>query len=211
MKIAILGAGPVGVALANGWGSRHRVSVGRRRSDERPQGLHDTVTVTDVAAALARPADVVVVATPAAAVADLLRTHGAAMAGRVVIDATNALTGPPFDPANSRGRLHQLALYRRLTSQVRVHRAFCSVGWEVLEAPNVGGDVADVFHTGPASDVAVVAELITNLGMRPVWLGDGDDAADVLDGLARVWFQLALVHGHGRHLAFRLLTGSGAL
>ena len=47
--------------------------------------------------------------------------------------------------------------------------------------------------------------LITAVGLRPVWVGDGTHGADLLDGLTRLWFALAINQGRGRHLAFRML------
>jgi predicted dinucleotide-binding enzyme len=46
------------------------------------------------------------------------------------------------------------------------------------------------------------------VGLRPVRVG-GLDCADVVDGVTRLWFALALHQGHGRHLGLRVLTGRG--
>jgi hypothetical protein len=49
-------------------------------------------------------------------------------------------------------------------------------------------------------------ELIQAVGLRPMYLGDGQQ--DVVDGVLRLWFALAVGQGHGRELAFRTLTRS---
>jgi predicted dinucleotide-binding enzyme len=41
-------------------------------------------------------------------------------------------------------------------------------------------------------------------GGRPVYLGAGQEGT--VDGLLRLYFALAVQQGHGRHLAFRMLT-----
>lgn len=46
--------------------------------------------------------------------------------------------------------------------------------------------------------------LIEAVGLRPMYLGP--DQQDVVDGVLRLWFALAIGQGHGRHLAFHTLT-----
>lgn len=76
---------------------------------------------------------------------------------------------------------------------------------ENFREPRFDGTPADLFYSGPPSHQQSVEALIEAVGLRPVWVGDGPDAADVLDGLTRLWFTLALQQGRGRHLAFRML------
>jgi predicted dinucleotide-binding enzyme len=65
---------------------------------------------------------------------------------------------------------------------------------------------ADLFFCGPDGvDLPQVEQLIAAVGLRPVRIGDLD-AVDTLDGIARLWFALALSQDRGRHLAFRVLT-----
>ncbi len=47
-------------------------------------------------------------------------------------------------------------------------------------------------------------QLIADIGLRPIYIGDLDLAA-VLDGMTRMWFALALAQGRGRRIAFKLL------
>jgi hypothetical protein len=73
----------------------------------------------------------------------------------------------------------------------------------MFAAPEVGGEVADLFWCGPED--AGVEGLITDLGLRPVRVGD-IDAVDVVDGVARLWLTLVFRAGHPRRIAFRMLT-----
>jgi predicted dinucleotide-binding enzyme len=63
-----------------------------------------------------------------------------------------------------------------------------------------------MFYSGPTQGAQIVEALIEAVGMRPVHVGSGVAAADVLDGITRLWFTLALQQGRGRHLAFRTLS-----
>ena len=58
-----------------------------------------------------------------------------------------------------------------------------------------------------AEAIAGATTVVVATGLRPVWVG-GPEAADVLDGIARLWFTMAFARGHGRHLAFRMLEGA---
>ncbi len=211
MRIAVIGAGPVGRAVGGGWTrAGHEVRYGSRS----PAG--DTVGIAEALDGAA----VALLAVPGAALPDLLDRHGADLAGadpdgtdlvradpdgadpdgagpggRLVVDATNLVGGPT---------LHQVPLLTARLPTTRVARAFCTVGWEVLADPVLDGQVADLFWCGPAG--AGVETLIADTGARPVRVGDLD-AADVLDGVARLWFALTFGQGRGRRHGLRVLDG----
>ena len=144
-------------------------------------------------------ADVVVLAVPAGAVAGLVREHAGALAGKLVIDATNNIGGP--GPAHS---------YDAITAAVptaRYARAFNSLGFENLADPRFGDTVADLFFSSSEQDRPVVEALAGAIGGRPVYVGEGQQ--DVVDGVLRLWFALAIGQKRGRHLAFRVLDDQG--
>ena len=85
-------------------------------------------------------ADVVLLATPGAAVPELLATHSAALDGRVVIDATNDVGDE---------RLHHAEAYAESAPGAPFVRAFNTLGYEMFAEPSVGGVVADLFWCGP--------------------------------------------------------------
>jgi predicted dinucleotide-binding enzyme len=82
-------------------------------------------------------------------------------------------------------------------------RAFNTLGFEMFAAPTVGGELADLFWCGPED--AGVEQLIADVGLRPVRVGDLD-AIDVVDGVARLWLTLVFRQGHPRRTAFRMLA-----
>ena len=118
----------------------------------------------------------------------------------MIIDATNSLTGPPTNPANYQQALHQRELFSTLAPNAAHHRAFCSTGWESLGTPGH----TDVPHAGPKESHRLVGRLIQDLGQRGCWLGSDPAAFDTLDGVARLWFRLALTQGAGRQVGFRV-------
>ena len=185
-SIGVIGSGNIGSTIGEAWRrAGHDVAFGARA----PQPP-DTVAIADAIAG----AEVVLLATPGAAVPELLATHGPALDGSVVIDATNDVGGE---------RLHHAEAYAESAPGARFARAFNTLGFEMFANPTVGGEVADLFWCGPED--AGVEQLIADVGLRPVRVGD-IDAIDVVDGAARLWLTLVFRQGHPRRLAFRTLA-----
>ena len=186
MKIAVIGAGNIGRTLGGKWAAAgHEVVYGVRSP-----GASGTATIAEAVAG----AEVVVLAVPGGAAKDVLATLGRALAGKVVIDATNDTQGS--------SKLHALD---ELHDDAHPVRAFNTLGWENFADPVFDGVAADLFYAaeeGPAKDIA--ERLIADVGLVPVWLG-GVDAFDVVDSLTRLWFVLAFQRKLGRRLAFKML------
>ena len=188
MKIAVIGAGNIGRTLGSRWAAAgHEVVYGVRSP-----GAPGTTAIADAA----KGAEVVVLAVPGAAAKDIVSSLGEALAGKVVIDATNDMQGA--------GKLHALD---ELADGAHPVRAFNTLGWENFADPVFDGVTADLFYAAEEGTAKEVAdELITDIGLRPVWLG-GIDAFDLVDSLTRLWFTLAFQRRLGRRLAFKLLVG----
>jgi predicted dinucleotide-binding enzyme len=188
MKIAVIGAGNIGGTLGRKWAAAgHEVVYGVRSP-----GAPGTSAVADAVAG----AGVVVLAVPGSAAKDVLASLGAALAGKVVIDATNDIQGA--------GKLHALD---ELADGAHPVRAFNTLGWENFADPVFDGVAADLFYAAEEGHAKEVADrLIAEVGLEPVWLG-GVDAFDVVDSLTRLWFLLAFQRKLGRRLAFKMLVG----
>jgi 8-hydroxy-5-deazaflavin:NADPH oxidoreductase len=188
MRIAVIGAGNIGRTLGTKWAAAgHQVVYGVRSP-----GAPDTATVADAVAT----AEVVTLAVPGAAAKDVLAALAEALAGKVVIDATNDIEGT--------GKLHALA---ELSDGAHPVRAFNTLGWENLADPVIDGVTADLFYAAEEGHAKEVAHrLIADVGLRPVWLG-GVDAFDLVDSLTQLWFTLAFQRKQGRRLAFKMLGG----
>jgi len=188
MKIAVIGAGKIGGTIGGQWESAgHTVTYGLRDPSKKKGGK-------SIDAAL-EGADAVLVAVPGAALAQLVRDHAKGLDGKVVIDATNNFGG------ESMNAWSQVA---SAVPHAHLYRAFNSLGWDVFANPVLDGQQADLFYAGPEGDPkAVVEQLISDAGLRPVWVG-GPDQADTIDGVLRLWFTLSRTRG--RRIAFKLIS-----
>ena len=203
LRIAVLGAGNIGGTLGKKWAAAgHSLAFGvANPNGERAQAarteLGNTVSIGSVADALAS-ADIVVMAVPGGAMDETIAANAAQIDGKTIIDAANRMGGGPFN---------SFATFRTRTPRARVYRAFNTYGWENFAQPNLGGVQADLFYCGPDGEGrAAVERLISDVGLRPVRVGDVDQV-EVVDGVARLWFALVIGQQMGRHLALKVLTG----
>lgn len=201
LNVAVIGAGNIGGTLGRAFArAGHQVTFGvRDPADGRTEAV-----VADSGANAARVADalfgaeVVVLALPANMVEAFLRQHAAALESLLIVDATNRIGGP--EPAHSRDAV--LAS----VPTARYARAFNTVGWENLAEPQFGKTAADLFYSADEADRRAVEALISAVGLRPIYVGA--DQHDVVDGVLRLWFALAIGQQRGRRLAFRVLDAS---
>jgi hypothetical protein len=191
VEIAVIGTGFIGGIVGRGLAAAgHHVTFGSRHPADDAVAGGTAATVTSVAAALG-PAEVVILALPGAAVAELTAAHRDALDGELVIDATNQM-GQAV--ANSRAVL---------PANVRYARAFNTLGGENIADPNFADGPADMFFSAPEIDRTIVETIITDVGLHPVYLGDNQE--HLVDALFQIWIALALKQGRGRRLALRLI------
>jgi len=200
-KIAVLGAGKIGGTLGRKWaGAGNSVTFGVANANGQHvqairADLGAQVAISTSAEALA-DAEVVVFAIPGPTMAETIAANAPALSGKLVIDAANRMGE---QTANS------LEDFRRHAPSARYVRAFNTLGWENFADPLFDGVPADLIYAGPEADRPLVEQLISEIGLHPVWLGEADQTS-VVDSLLRVWFTLAIQRGLGRHLAFKVLT-----
>lgn len=204
MKITVVGAGAVGSALMGRLAERHEVTLGAR-----DMGSEKTVAALaalggkvgcDTIPQAVGNADVTILAVPGAGVPAFIEEHDALLSGALVIDASNDRSGGEGSP------LHHIADWQRLAPDAVVARAFCTLGWENFADPEYDGVAATLLWCGPDGEHGqTITDLIAGMGLDPVRIG-GVEAADVLDGVTRLWFQLAFTQGMGRRTAYRLLS-----
>lgn len=126
---------------------------------------------------------------------DFAAQHGAHLAGKIVIDATNK-PGAPV--------MHNLDALKQFAPQAQIVRAFSTLGGENFANPSIDGVQIDLFYCGDAAARLSADQLIAEIGLRPVYLGDLN-AVELVDGMTRLWFTLAFAQGKGRRIAFKLL------
>jgi predicted dinucleotide-binding enzyme len=191
MRIAVIGNGNVGGALAGRWRQvGHEVTAGVRHPPEPSSGSGEA-SVRAVGDAIAA-AEVVVLAVPGGSVPALLEEQGPALGDRVVVDAANRIGEPVF---NSRRDL------ARSAPSTHYVRAFNTLGWENFAQPLDG---ADLMYVADPEARQVAEQLIADVGLRPVYVGDAD-VTETLDALLPLWFALVKQRGGARRLALRLV------
>jgi predicted dinucleotide-binding enzyme len=199
MKIAVLGTGRIGSILGKRWAAAgHDVVWGTRD----PAGA-DVRALCAEAGASAAPvleaaqgADVVVLALPHAAVAEVVPACGD-LAGKVLIDCTNAV-GAGYVP-DLGGAESGAAQVAAMAPGARVVKAFNTLGNDVLEALDPGATEGrpDAFVAGDTSTREVVAELARGLGMTMLYVGPLE-AAPLVEHVALLWITLSYRGGYGR-------------
>jgi hypothetical protein len=169
VKIAILGGGRVGGALAATWAERgHEVTVSRR----------DTVAETAAAG------DVVVLALPARAVAEVLVAAGP-LDGKVLVDATNNVSGGPSG-------LEIAAL----AAGARYVKAFNTVFATFMHDTPPERPASLVLCGDDEDAKRIVAALVEDTGFEPVDVG-GSGATPLVEALAHLVIGLAYSQGRG--------------
>jgi predicted dinucleotide-binding enzyme len=201
MRIAVVGAGNIGGTLARRWlAAGHDIVLGvRDPSAEKVQSLAaETGAVATTPRDAVAGVDAVLLAVPGSAADATMAAIGDALGDAVVVDASNEVGA---EPPNA------LASVRRHAPDAGYARAFNSLGWENFEQPEIDGVALDLFWAADEGRASEVTEqLIADVGLRPVRLGDAD-AVGLVDALLRVWFALVMGGGRSRRLGLKLLEG----
>lgn len=209
MKIAIIGSGNVGKALAKRWAANgHQVIFGSRDpKSEKMQGVLQEIGANVHAGPVHMAtvnADVIVLATPWGEATETAIRDAGDLSGKIVVDATNPLNpglqGLALGYNTSAGE--QVAAW---AANARVVKAFNTTGAGNMLDPNYGGQAATLFICGDADEAKkVVAGLASEIGFDVVDVGALSMARE-LEPLAMLWIRLAYVQGLGPNIAFKLL------
>ena len=212
MRIAIIGAGSVGGALARGWArSGHDITFGvRDPGADRRAGLLTTTGARAAAPAEASSAaEVVVLALPWGGAEAAVRGLGD-LTGKVVIDCMNPLVmrdgALGLDPTVAGSGGETVAGW---VPGARVVKTLNQVGAEVMADASGFVHPPAMFLAGDDAEAkAVAAGLLGDLGFEPLDAGDLRKAR-LLEPLAMVWINQALFRGKGRDWAFAALPRGG--
>lgn len=205
MKIAIIGTGNVGGAIARGLkGKGHAVTLGTRRPDDAE--IRELTAQSGAQSALpelaAREADVVVLALPWGAAEGAVRALGG-LEGKTVIDCTNPLGmvngvfGLTVGHTTSGGEIVQGWL-----PKAHVVKTLNQVGAEIM-ADNARMAHRPVqFMAGDHDGAkAQAAQVLAALGFEALDAGPLARAR-LLEPFAMVWINQAILRGKGRDWAF---------
>jgi len=195
MRIAI-GAGNVGRTLGGALRIRgHAVVYGVRDPARSPERVAKPVRDA------LKGAELVILATPWNATEALVCEHAEQLAGKIVIDATN-----PINPSRIRLAVgfdtSGAELLQGQARKATFFKAFNSARVAVMAKPQFPEGNAIMFVAGPGgAGKSTVLRIVEDVGFDAVDAGELK-VARLLEPLAMLWLQPALVQGTGRDLAF---------
>lgn len=191
-KIGILGKGNVGSALARGFQrSGHEV----RAVGKDAQAIREAATWGEV----------VFLAVPFGAIDDVVREAGDALAGKTVVDVTNALDAN-MNLAIGFTTSGAEELQKKLP-KARVVKAFNTVFAQQMDSGRVGDEPLSAFVAADDDEAKKgVLELARQIGFDAIDAGPLKNAR-LLEPLAFLNIQLGYGLGMGKQIGFKLLHG----
>ena len=209
MKIAFLGYGNVGAALADKLAlAGHDVALctSKEASASLSKALarNPSLRAVETKEAL-RAADVVFLATPFQSNKALLEELGEELNNKILVDCTN-----PVGPGLSHGlnsAQSGSALIASLVPLAKVVKAFTIYGFENLENnqfPGHDAKAAMFFCGSDAAAKSVVSGLISELGWEPLDVG-GLEQALHLEHMTLLWVRMVRMHKASPHMVWSVL------
>jgi predicted dinucleotide-binding enzyme len=203
MKIAIIGTGNVGGALAQSFiRAQHQVIMGAQfplsEKSKKLMTLLGSSCFRTVDEAIEQ-AEVIVLTTPPDVVTKIFnRQHQ--LNGKIIIDATNSIRvkPEPFPTA-----YHAI---KSMTNSEAVVKCFNTTGFENLLNPMYRSEGIDMFCAGDHQPSKLIAaQLSKEIGFNQCIDFGGDDKVVLLEQFALCWINLAIMQGNGRDIAFKMI------
>ncbi|MER0439259.1 NAD(P)-binding domain-containing protein [Emticicia sp. W12TSBA100-4] len=202
MKVAIIGSGNVGGALAQQWiKAGHTVLIGAKFPLSEKNINLATKIGEDRFAAIenaVKQSEVILIATPPTAIFEVLEQMGD-VSGKILIDATNSVMKTP-EPYKT--------VYHCLADKTsaEVVKCFNTTGFENMLNPSYNGEGIDMFMAGDSNNAKAIAkQLALDCGFSTCIDFGKADKVELLEKFALSWINLAIMQGHGRDLAFKLI------
>lgn len=202
MKIAIIGSGNVGGALAQQWiKAGHTVLIGAKFPLSEKNITLATKIGEDRFAAIenaVKQSEVILIATPPTAIFEVLEQMGD-VSGKILIDATNSVMKTP-EPYKT--------VYHCLADKTsaEVVKCFNTTGFENMLNPSYNGEGIDMFMAGDSNNAKAVAkQLALDCGFSTCIDFGKADKVELLEKFALSWINLAIMQGHGRDMAFKVI------
>jgi predicted dinucleotide-binding enzyme len=209
-KIGILGSGMVGQVLASGFIKHgHEVMIGTRTPEKLAPWLEKNPTGrVGSHQATAAFGDLIVLCTKGTAAEMVIRLCDSKdLAGKVVIDTTNPIGGPPengvlkYFTTLDDSLMEQL---QRAQPQARFVKAFNSVGNAYMVDPQFAEGRPTMFICGnDAAAKDTVTELLEDFGWDAEDMG-GVESARAIEPLCMLWCAPGFIRNQWSH-AFKLL------
>lgn len=207
MKIAVIGSGNVGGALAQKWiKAGHSILIGARFPlSEKSIALATKIgedRFTSIESAV-QQCDVILLATPAkqsiAIAQSLGNTHN-----KIIIDSMNIIMGNGPEGFNN-----TTDAILANTVSIDVVKCFNTTGFNNMLNTQYGSENIDMFVAGDSEKGKKVAiQLAKDAGFGECYDIGGNDKFQLMEQFAWSWINLAMFKGHGREIAFKLLKRS---
>ena len=203
MKIAIIGTGNVGSALATKWSEAgHEILLGVKDQENfKGKALlnnrNTSVHPVEEAVALS---EVILIATPATVAIQVAQSLGDT-SGKVIIDSMNIVRGNgPEGYSNTSDAI----LTNTQTDELA--KCFNTTGFNNMQDTNYEGHRIDAFTCGDSEKAKKVAtQLALDAGFGACYDVGGNDKFQLMEQFAFFWINLAMMQGQGRDIAFKLL------
>ena len=203
MNIAIIGSGNVGGALAKKWAEAgHQVVLGvRDLNNFKGKELlnHTQINALPTKEAVQK-AEAILIATPAINATSVAHQLGNTT-GKVIIDAMNIVMGRGPEGFNNTAD----AILAN-TDTEDVVKCFNTTGFNNMHDTHYQGMAIDNFVAGSSTKAKTIAQQLSkDAGFANCYDVGGNDKFQLMEQFAFFWINLAMMQGHGREIAFKLL------
>jgi len=203
MKIAIIGTGNVGGALATKWANKgHLIFLGTKdiNNFKGKDLLANPKTSVHSIQEAVQLADVILMSVPAIAAIETTKLLGNTE-GKIIIDSMNIVmnNGPAGFSNTSDAILAN-------TQTKDVVKCFNTTGFNNIENPDYKITSLDLFVAGDSTKGKEAAsQLALDAGFANCYDVGGNNNFTMMEQFAWFWINLAMVQRHGRDIGFKLL------
>lgn len=203
MKIAIIGTGNVGSALATHWAQKgHEINLGVRdlQQFKGMELLSNPNTRAYTVQEAVRLSDIILLSTPAASAVAVATSLGDTT-GKIIIDAMNIVMGRgPEGYSNTSDAILDHTAARDVV------KCFNTTGANNMRNPDYDGQALDMFVAGDSERGTETARrLALDAGFANCYHVGGNDKFILMEQFAWFWINLAMFQGQGREIGFKLL------
>jgi predicted dinucleotide-binding enzyme len=203
MKIAIIGTGNVGGALATVWSKKgHEISLGVQNEKEfKGKNLltNPNTTLNSISEAV-KKSELLLIATPATVAIEVAKSLGDT-SGKIIVDAMNIVMGR--GPAGFSNTSDAILAN---TNTKEVIKCFNTTGFNNIENPIYGNEAIDAFMAGDSKRAkSLVRDLALEAGFAECYDVGGNDKFTLMESYAFFWINLAMMQGLGRDIGFKIL------
>lgn len=202
-KIAVIGSGNVGGALATGLSHvGHTIYLGVRDPNQfkGKELLKNPNTYALPIAESVRESEVIILATPAGKAVEVTKNLGDTT-GKVIIDTMNTVLG-----RGAEGFSNTSDAILANTKTRDVVKCFNTTGFGNMQNPNYGSISLDMFCAGDSKlGIEISKQFALETGFETCYYVGGNDRFDLMEQFAFFWINLAMFQGQGREIGFKIL------